>query len=659
MSQQTDQSKTLKSYNLKYQLILLYRIALLMVLFSISRIAFFFYNIDHFADMTLPRFMTILFGGLKFDISGIMFINVLYAFLYLLPIPHRTKKPYQKALKYLFLISNSIALAANVGDIFYFDFILKRSTADVFMFAGEGNILKLFSIFFVDYFMGVVFWVILVILLVFGYNRIKPNHVEGKKPVSFYVSGVAWLLITIYFSIIGMRGGFTGTTRPISLGNAGVFTEKPLEMAIVLNTPFCIIRTLDKQPLQEKHYFTEEELDNVYTPVHTYQPDSTKEFKPMNVVVLIMESFAKEYIGAYNRHLDNDTYKGYTPFLDSLIGESKCFQYSFANGRMSIEAMPSVISGIPSILNPYVTSVYASNRINGLAGLLKQKGYTTAFFHGAPNGSMGFDSFAKLSGHEKYFGMTEYGNSNDFNGSWGIWDEEFFQFMADKLNELEKPFQATLFSLSSHHPFNVPERYENSFDKGTLEIHAPIQYSDMSLRKFFEKISKAPWFKNTLFVITADHSNHAWHDEYKTSIGNFSIPILFYQPNDKNLRGMDSTFVAQQTDIMPTILNYLNYDRDYIAFGNNLLDDKTPKFAFNYSNNTHQFIRDEYVLHFRDDKEVGFYNYRKDPLLQNNIVGQMPELEKSMLRQLKGIIQQYNSRMIKDNLTIENQNKKL
>ncbi len=423
-------------------------------------------------------------------------------------------------------------------------------------------------------------------------------------------------------------------------------------MQVYLHTPFCIIKTLNKQPLQEKHYFTDEELNNIYSPVHIYKQDSTKTFKPMNVVLLIMESFAKEYVGAYNKNLDNGTYKGYTPFLDSLIGESQCFQYSFANGRMSIEAMPSIIAGIPSVLNPYVTSVYASNKINGLAGLLKKKGYETAFFHGAPNGSMGFDSFTKIAGYDQYFGMTEYDNDDDFNGYWGIWDEEFFQFMADELNELKEPFHATLFSLSSHHPFNLPERYEGVFDKGTIEVHAPIQYSDMSLRKFFKKVSKTSWFDNTLFVITADHSSKAWHDEYKTAIGDFSIPILFYQPHDESLKGMDSSFVAQQTDIMPTILNYLNYDDDYFAFGNNLLDANAPNFAFNYKNSTYQFIQGEYTLHFREEKEVGFYNYRKDPLLKHNIIGKKPDLEKNMLTQLKAIIQHYNSRMIHNQLIV-------
>ena len=604
MDNNTYNSNSFQKFNINYQLILLYRIGLLMILFTISRLGFYFFNTEHFQDMTFLRFMRIMLGGFKFDISGILFVNTLYILLYHLPLPFRNGKFYRGFLKWLFFISNGIALAANASDFFYFSFIMKRATADVFIFAHEGNLVPLLKLFVVDYWQGLVFWSIQMVILVYAYNRLKLKVEVKPKKWGFYISGLAWLLISVYFSIIGIRGGFTGTTRPITLGNAGAFTQKPLEMAIVLNTPFTIIRTLDKQPLKEKTYFTEEELERIYTPVH--RSDTTGDFKPLNVVVLIMESFAKEYIGALNKNLDSSEYKGYTPFLDSLIAQSKCFQYSFANGRKSIDALPSVAASIPSMVNPYVTSVYASNDINSLASALNSKGYETAFFHGAPNGSMGFDAFMKVAGYRKYFGMTEYGNDDDFDGSWGIWDEEFLLYMSDEFNKMKEPFHAAFFSVSSHHPFKVPEKYEGVFKEGTLDFHIPIQYSDMALRKFFAKVSKEPWYENTLFVLTADHSNHAWHPEYKTSIGDFSVPILFYHPGNSELKGTDS-IVAQQMDIMPTVLEYHDYDSDYLSFGVNLLDSASHKFAVNYNNSTYQFIQGNYALHFLQEKTKILY----------------------------------------------------
>lgn len=649
MDNNTYKTNRYQTLNINYQLVFIYRIALLMVLFSISRLGFYYFNTEHFPDMTFSRFMKILLGGFKFDISGIFFVNGLYVLLYHIPVPFRNTKLYQNILKWIFYITNGIALAMNTSDFFYFDFILKRTTADVIIFAGESNLLTLLGLFVVDYWYGFVFWGAQMFLLVYFYNKPKLKIDYKPKKVSFYFSGVAWLLISVYFAIVGIRGGFTGTTRPITLGNAGAFTQKPLEMAIVLNTPFTIIRTLDKQPLKEKKYFENEELEAIYTPV--YKADTVGNFKPLNVVVLVMESFAKEYIGALNKNLDDGKYEGYTPFLDSLIAESKCFQYSFANGRKSIDALPSVAASIPSMVNPYVTSIYASNKINSLASTLSTKGYETAFFHGAPNGSMGFDAFMKVAGYDKYFGMTEYGNDDDFDGSWGIWDEEFMLFMADEFKKMNQPFHTTFFSVSSHHPFKVPEKYVGRFKEGTLDFHIPIQYSDLALKKFFEKVSKEEWFDNTLFVLTADHSNHAWHPEYKTSIGDFSVPILFYHPGNKDLRGIDST-VAQQMDIMPTVLNYLNYDKEYVSFGIDLLDSLNNNFAVNYNNSTYQLIKDNYALHYRQEEVVGVYDYVADPLLKTNLKGKLPEKEAEIEKLLKAFIQQYNYRMINNELVI-------
>jgi len=638
------------SYNIPEEYVLLKRIFLLMFLFSISRLGFYLFNTEHYADLDFIRLLRIFGGGLKFDISAIMFINALYLLIYLIPSPFRYKKGYKNFLKYLFFISNGIALLTNIVDFFYFDFILKRSTTDVFMFASEGNILTLIGLFIVDYWYGPIFWLVQMAVLVYFYNKTdvqKPEIINNKR---FYISGIAWLLISVYFSIIAMRGGFTGTTRPITLGNAGKYTEKPLEMAIVLNTPFTIIRTLDKAPLKPMNFFSDDELVKIYQPIHKSTPDG--KFKNYNVVVFIIESLAKEYTGALNKDLDNGEYQGYTPFLDSLMQVSKTFARAFANGRKSIDALPSVSAGIPSMVNPYVTSKYATNKINSMASLLRDKGYETAFFHGAPNGSMGFESFMKVAGYTKYFGMNEYDNDDDFDGTWGIWDEEFFQFYADEINKMQEPFHTTLFSLSSHHPYKIPERYVGKFREGTLGFHIPIQYMDMALKKFFAKASKMPWFNNTLFIITADHSNNAWHPEYKTSIGNFSIPIILYQPSNDSLRGFDST-VVQQMDIMPTVLHYLDFDKDFVSFGVDMLDSTANHWAVNYNNNTYQIIKGDYVLQFRDDRAIAVYDYVHDRLLHDNLIGKLDNTEQNMEQLIKAFIQQYNDRMINNKLSLK------
>ena len=133
----------------------------------------------------------------------------------------------------------------------------------------------------------------------------------------------------------------------------------------------------------------------------------------------------------------------------------------------------------------------------------------------------------------------------------GVWDEEFFQFFANKLNTFQQPFCSAIFSVSSHHPFKVPTRYEGKFRKGPLPIHECIGYTDFSLKRFFATASKMPWYDSTLFVITADHANEPYFPEYKTNIGVYAAPVFFYKPGGSLKKAVVD--IAQQIDIMPTI----------------------------------------------------------------------------------------------------------
>lgn len=240
-------------------------------------------------------------------------------------------------------------------------------------------------------------------LLGYVYNRIKPQ--PALKTFGWRYWGLSILIMALVggLSVGGMRGGFRHSTRPINISNAAKYVERPEQVAIVLNTPFSIFRTLGKTAFKPVHFFEDQELSKIYSPV--YQPEqsasgSNIEQDRPNVVLIILESFGREHIGAFNRDLEGGSYEGFTPFLDSLIEQSWAFDHAYANGRKSIDALPSVIASVPSLVQPYIVSEYSTNKINGLAGLLSRIGYETAFYHGAPNGSMGFHAFTKMAGYD-------------------------------------------------------------------------------------------------------------------------------------------------------------------------------------------------------------------------------------------------------------------
>lgn len=630
-------------------IVLIYRIILVLLLFSLSRIGFYFFNLKMFPGITPGEFISILRGGIVFDISAAVYINMLFILLQIVPFDFRYSKIYEKLSMWLFFVTNGLALAANSADYVYYRFVYKRATADIFgTFSNEENIGRMFFKWMFDYWPAALTCIILWIVMVWLYKLVRPRKPDPVNKLVYYSINVLFIPLVLALAIGGARGGYKHSTRPITISNAARYVSNPRDVAIVLNTPFSIFRTYGKKNLTRYEFFNREKLDSIYNP--HYKPVSSAPFRSDNVVIIILESFAREYIGSLSGHLENGTYKGYTPFVDSLISAGLTFEVSVGNGKKSIDAMPSILASLPSLETPYIISHYANNDVNGIASLLKRKGYYTAFFHGAPNGSMGFDSFSRMAGFDNYFGLNEYPDKNDFDGMWGVWDEPFFKFFAEKLKEFPQPFLASIFSVSSHHPFKVPEKYKDKFVKGPAPIVEVVGYTDFALRKLFDDISGEEWFNNTLFVITADHTNESIHKEFQNSFGSYSIPLIFYKPGS-DLKGLKNR-IAQQVDIMPTVLSYLNYNEEYIAFGNNLLDDSYESFAFNTNGSTYHLYMKDHLMEMIDIKPVGLYNYKSDIFLEKNLLGSESELTTIMEERLKAIIQVYNSRLLDNNLIV-------
>lgn len=628
---------------------LIIRFAMMLLIYQILRVGFYIYNVDQFPHVTFSEMIRMMSGGLKFDLAALFYLNSLYILMMAIPLPFKYKASYQKVAKWVFIITNSIGIGLNLIDYAYYPFTLKRTTGTVFsQFANEQNLFKLMTDFLIGYWYLLLEFVVIVWVLIKLYDLIK---IEYKRFTgwTFYTVHLVSLLIVAFLFVGGVRGGWAHSTRPITLSNAGDYVKSPEEMNIVLNTPFSILKTLKAVTLKEKNYFPENELQAIYPVIH--QPKDSAEFKPLNVVFLIMESFGKEHIGFFNKELDAGKYKGYTPFLDSLIQQSYTFTRSYANGRKSIDALPSIITGIPSIAEPFVLSIYSGNKTTSIAKLLGEKGYETAFFHGAPNGSMGFSAYMQLAGIKNYFGKNEYNNDDDFDGIWGIWDEPFMQFMAKKIDTFKQPFFSSFFSLSSHHPFKVPEEYAGKFPKGKLPLHEPIGYADHALRQFFNTASKSDWYNNTLFVIVADHASMIHFPEYNTTPNFFAIPIIFYYPGGE-LKGLSDKLV-QQIDIMPTVLNYLQYDKPYFAFGSDAFDPRRDNFLVNNIGGSYNFFMGDYFMTFDNERPSSLHNLKTDPSLSKDLMNEEPQTLDSLKRHLEAFIQQYNNRMIHNKLTAE------
>lgn len=635
----------------------------------------------------------LLKGSLLIDTSAICYTNALYALMMLFPCHLKEKAAWQMAAKWVFVVVNSLAIIINLCDCVYVQFAGRRTTTSVFSeFSNEGNLGSIMGTELVRHW----YLVVIGILMIYGLWKIyrtpntQPQLTDKKLYARYYGTHTACFALSIFLIICGMRGGATTAVRPITISNANQYVNHPIEAAVVLNTPFSLIRTIGKTSFPVPEYFEAAEMEAIYSPIHSPKDflkalpsdslneasDSINEedknqaftntFQKKNVVVLIVESFGREFIGAYNQPdsmgLSLEAgYKGYTPFIDSLYQHCLTFDYTFANGRKSIDGMPSVLSSIPMFIEPFFLTPASMNEVSGLAGELGKEGYSSAFFHGAANGSMGFQAFAKSTGFQQYFGRDEFNQDKrfrgdkDFDGTWAIWDEPFLQFYAQQMTEMKQPFVTAVFTASSHHPFHVPEQYKERFpEEGDNELHKCIRYTDYSLKRFFETARKQPWFNNTIFVLTSDHTNMPDHAEYKTDLGVFGSPILFYDPSGELIKAGRRHCIAEQIDIMPSILGVLGYPRSYVAFGQDLFHTAdADKWAVHYNNGLYQFVKNDWMIQFDGNKVNGLYNFKKDWMLRNNLAGKNATVQSAMERHLKAIIQSYMTRMNNNELVIE------
>ena len=642
----------------------IWNLILVMAVYTLSRLLFVAINHDLYPGLTTNHLLELLAGGCRFDLTAILYLSSLYCLLTLLPLPPtwRNNPVYQRVTAYTYWVPNIIGIVLNSIDTVYVRFSDRRTTCTFFTeFQNEDNLGRIFLHATGEYWYLLLATLALIAALIFLYRRYTLLPYSSTPLLLYYARETLFLCVSVYFIIIGIRGGFGAYTRPITISNATQYTNSPRETAIVLNTPFALMKSLENTTYVSPQYFNSEELATLMSPIHHPTPLLPYSSTPLlpysstpNIVILILESFSSEYIE-----------QGYAPFLDSLLQHSITFTHSYASGRKSIDAMPSVISSIPMLIEPYIVTPYSTNNISSIADCLHRKGYTSAFFHGAPNGSMGFQAYARSAGFDAYYGMDEYDGPAAYDGTWAIWDEEFLQFYAQTMTTLPEPFFTSVFTASSHHPFAVPERYQGRFPQGTIPIHQCIGYSDYALRRFFETAQQQPWFDHTLFVITADHTNQLVEPASQTAYGLYRVPIAFYNPSFSEAvlqpegRSYSEAVLQRsgpvsQTDIMPSVLAYVGYDEPYFAFGEDVLTQpKTHPYAVCYNEPYYQILSDSLLVQWDGQTVVGVYNYIIDPLLNQNRQNQPPTEVEAMVSYLKAYIQQYIERMIGNRLKIE------
>ena len=623
----------------------LVRVALTLLLFSICRLLFY---ISNRAILPTPTAFDFVYG-IKFDLSAAMYVNIVLWLTYLLPLSMRLRKGYLFFQKTLFIVSNFIAFGFEIGDMGYFRFANRRMVLSDFSLFG--NTLDMLPKLFAEY------WY----LVLLGLGSLWVFNILYKKttltpPIQkpFWLTQTIVLVLGMGVFVVAARGGLQH--RPLTPISSAEYATDLRLMPLVSNTTLNVIHSSGQRFLTGKTYMSDAEAERIYTIFS--QPIATDSFRPLNVVVIALESCGKEYSSFFNRNKAG--YQGFTPVLDSLAQQSLYCENSFANGLRSTQGIAAISTGLPSLMDdPFMFSPYQSNQLDGLGAHLRRKGYSTAFFHGAHHGSMDFDKFAPLTGFTDFYARESFPEkAGDYDGTWGIWDEPMFQFMLKKLNETPQPFYGMIFTLTSHHPYATPDWFEKKYPN--LEpVNRATLYTDWALGQFFAEAKKQPWFEQTLFVICADHTGvHSERGEYQTAVGRFEIPILFYKPKD--IKPTILPRAGQQIDILPSVLDFLHFDAPYLSFGRSIFtplsitDPKGAKqqdfYAFNLEGGIYQIQYNRCVLLFDGRRTIGLFDYKQDVYLKNDLSKQLSEERQRLENVMKAVIEQHDKSMLNNQL---------
>ncbi len=594
-----------------------FRISLLffgaaMLVYSLLRLGFYLVNRSYFLDAPAGDIPAAFIVGLRFDIAGILMLNLPAILLYNLPgNPHRFRI-YRLVCFILFLVPNIYGILLNLVDDIYFPLVQRRLMFEPY--TRVGDLVHLAPSAVTRYLPFTLLF--LAISLLIGWGTVRLHRALDRR---FRDRRLSWqiadFLLAALLVITGIRGGIQ--LKPIRQSNA-FFSSSRAVGYLALNGTYTVLRSYFQPALPLYEFLPDAEAIRVTRGMLFEPGDSaiSDEYpflrtrpegdsaRRCNVVIFIMESWTADYIGSIAGG------KSRTPFFDSLAAQGMLFTNFIANGQRSIEAVPSILVSIPGLFeHSLIGSKMEMNAFRGMGTILSEHGYETAFHHGGATGSMGFDGFARVAGFNRYFGREDFGALNDttYDGAWGVYDEPFFLDALARMDRFSKPFCSVIFSLSSHDPYNIPPNRRARFERfqGETDFERSIRYADFSLAQFFHAARALPWFRNTIFVITADHTEMSLRN---TIYAGFHIPALIYAPAIVPPGVNDH--VGAQADILPTLLDLLRLPTRHASMGRSLLDTTRTRYAVVRSGPHLVLLTDSTMLMTRLENDAAFYRQR-------------------------------------------------
>lgn len=585
--------------NVRYALTV---VLLLLLMNTLLRTVFLLYNTDQARAMTWTDILLGYSVGFRFDLATILIFNGIILLFLALPLAiHRRRSTY-RICNILLVLANMPILVVNAIDVVYYSFAEKRLTHELFTTQSDFGSFKP-SLLAEYWWLFLLFFTMTVVMYkVLNFFALRYVLQSESRPLSRRWLWSGTFVVCMYF---GMHGGWQ--SNPLAISNAYV-GDSFFSGSMGLNSAYTILNAVDWQQQEAMRNIPEAEAIAVSRSMlkHPWDSEYIRSDYPLlrqthfseperhyNVVFLIIESLNARDVGILN---GAEKGSSLTPNLDTLAQHARVYSRYFANGTRSVESLPALLNSIPDIFNrPTIGSHFIHNTHYGLPMILGERGYETSFFCGSHNGTMGFDKYAAASGISNYYGMNEYPYSErDFDGYWGCADGPFMQWMAGKQQEMKEPFMSVLFTISNHHPFNLPKDAGPEISRMSAgKMQKTVRYTDQALGAYFKEVRKQPWSQNTIFVITGDHCFHENSDPERTFVENFQVPLFLIGPHIEP--GMDDR-IGQHVSIMPTLIAHMQLRTMHASTGASLLGEAPKGFAINNLMNVASLVQGDLAL---------------------------------------------------------------
>jgi phosphoglycerol transferase MdoB-like AlkP superfamily enzyme len=444
-------------------------------------------------------------------------------------------------------------------------------------------------------------------------------------------ASIAFTMLALLF--LAIRGGWQ--LSPINQSMAYFSNETVLNHAAV-NTEWNLIHDILSNKYGKDNpykYYSRKEAQKILSEIYKKPTEDTPillNSEQPNVVLIILESYTAELVGILGGE------KGVTPNTDRLATEGILFEEIYAAAGRTDKGVLASISAFPAqAIRSVMKQSNKQEKLPGIAQEFEKKSYSTSFYYGGESEFFNMKSYVLSHGYKKLVDQHSF-QRKDMNSKWGAYDDKVFTKQLADMDNSKQPFFSTILTLTNHEPFEIPVERKYKGENVNDQFRSTMFYTDSCLGAYLTDAKKKAWYKNTLFVIIADHGHRLPNDLPEFEARKYRIPLIFYGDIIKpEFKGLKISKTGSQTDLVATLLNQVKIDASRYIWSKDLLNPSTPGFAFFNWDNGFGFATKEQV--------ISYDNVGKNIILRKNEANL--KLDNELLRygqaHMQEVFQQY------------------